>query len=267
MQQGKNRDFHFYGTSIWPHEGPEKGGSVNTILKQCLAGAAVYVLAAGSALAVQHSQYDLVTSSQAIAAKENLKVIEDYQFDNNRVDMYSAEQMNRMIEESKMYQIIRDRDHCQFTPDIEDRARLVSVTPFMYAWGDMLIHGFCVDKDEALGLKYMQKAADKAYAPAMERLAFYYEKGILVNSSIKMSEKYMRAAALLGSKNGRLGWADMLVRGYGSPSFYEEAFSWLYHTVYDDPYSRLKQEYLQKELQKRMPPDVIARDIAYVYDY
>lgn len=240
---------------------------MNRILKQWLGGAAVYILATGCAFAVQHSKYDMVTSSRAMAAQETLKVIEDAQFDNNRVDMYSAEQMNRMIEESRMYKIIRDRDHCQFTPDIEDRARLVSVAPFMYAWSDMLIHGICVDKDEALGLQYLQKAADSAYAPAMERLAFYYEKGILVHSSIKMSEKYMHAAALLGSKNGRLGWADMLVRGYGSPAYYEEAFSWLYHTVYDDPYSRMKQEYLRKELEKKMPPDVIARDVAYVYDY
>ena len=75
----------------------------------------------------------------------------------------------------------------------------------------------------------------------------------------------MHTAAALGSKTGRLGWADMLVRGFGSPQLYEEAFSWLYHADYSDPYSKDKQIFLQGELQKRMPTNVVARDMAFEY--
>ena len=51
----------------------------------------------------------------------------------------------------------------------------------------------------------------------------------------------------------------MLVRGFGTPSMYEEAFGWLYHADYHDEYSKLKQRYLEKELKRRLPPEVIAR--------
>ena len=40
---------------------------------------------------------------------------------------------------------------------------------------------------------------------------------------------------------------------------YEEAFGWLYHADYHDEYSKLKQRYLEKELERRLPPEVIAR--------
>ncbi len=76
----------------------------------------------------------------------------------------------------------------------------------------------------------------------------------------------MHTAAALGSISGRLGWADMLVRGYGSPQLYEEAFSWLYHSEFSDPYSLDKKNYLQAELEKRMPPNVIARNKVFEYE-
>jgi hypothetical protein len=37
----------------------------------------------------------------------------------------------------------------------------------------------------------------------------------------------MHTAAALGSKTARLNWADMLIRGFGSPTLYEEAYGWL----------------------------------------
>ena len=84
---------------------------------------------------------------------------------------------------------------------------------------------------------------------------------------IRGLRKYMHTAAALGSKSARLGWADMLIRGYGDASLYEEAYAWLYHTTYEDEYSKIKKEYLENELKKHLPANVIARNQMFEPDY
>ena len=233
-----------------------------------LAAALAIAMLPCCAFALQQSSYDAVTSSQALAAREHLDTLKDADVkDGTNTEVYTTEQLNRIIEDQMLFSVVRDHDRCQFTPDIEGRARLVKIPAFMFAWGDMLVSGVCVTKDQDLELSYMKRAAESAYAPALERLAFYYERGYFVPKDRQLSERYMHTSAVLGSKTGRLGWADMLVRGFGTPSMYEEAYSWLYHASYTDEYSRLKQEYLEKELQKRMPPNVVARDQEFAYDY
>ena len=70
---------------------------------------------------------------------------------------------------------------------------------------------------------------------------------------------YMKTAAQLGSSLARLNWADMLVRGYGGPAQYEQAYGWLYATHFTDHYLQEKSNYLQRKLEERMPPNIIAR--------
>lgn len=231
------------------------------------------VLCSAQAFAQQSVTYDAVTSSKALAIQEQVNSmakngqLESATNEEMSQEVYSPRLLNNYIEDHRLFAVVRDQDRCQFTPDIEDRARLVKLPPFMFAWGDMLINGVCVSKDVQLGLSYIKKAADNAYAPALERLSFYYENGYMVPKDKLLSERYMHTSAVLGSKNGRLGWADMLVRGYGTPSMYEEAFSWLYHSTFSDEYSLLKKEYLERELQKRLPPDIAARNRQLSYDY
>lgn len=232
--------------------------------------AAAGIAMAFPALALQHSAYDAVTNSQTLALQDQFNeqtVPDDTLTESIAAEMYTNAQLDRLIESHTLAHVVKERDRCQFTPDIEDRARLVKLPIFMFAWGDMLISGTCVKQDQALGLSYIQKAAEDAYGPALERMAFYYEQGYLVPKNPTLSEQYMHTSAVLGSKAGRLGWADMLVRGYGTPAMYEEAYSWLYHTTFEDEYSRMKQQYLAGELEKRIPPNVIARDRAVAYDY
>ncbi len=223
--------------------------------------------------ALQSASYDPATAAQAtvIHAKSDTFSQNQNAFETARehaaTEVYSSKKLSAIIEDHSLFSVIRDQDRCQFTPDIEDRARLVRIPAFMFAWGDMLINGICVNKDEDLGLSYIKKAAQEAYGPALERMAFYYENGYMVEVDHKLSERYMHTSAVLGSKSGRLGWADMLVRGYGTPAMYEEAFSWLYHANYKDEYSKLKQKYLEEELSKRLPPEVVARNKQVAYEY
>ncbi|MCR5085478.1 MAG: flagellar protein MotX [Succinivibrionaceae bacterium] len=223
-------------------------------------------LLAGAAQAGQ-GEMDLITDARALSARDALQYsLQQYEGETTVVSMYTAEQMNNYIENGEHLSIIRDKDQCQFTPDIEDRARIVAVPAFLYAWADMLITGTCVKKDVPLGLEYLHKAVDQGYAPSLVRMAEYYEKGFYVSRDLRRSEIFMRTAAALGSINGRIGWVDMLLRGYGSPALYEEAYSWLYHARFTDDYRNKKREYLIHELSQRMPPNVLVRAEAYEYD-
>ena len=203
-------------------------------------------------------------------AKDTLESIDMKSLQDNNgasVEMYTPDKMNSIIENTDIASVVKTRDRCQFTSDIEDRARLVKSPVFMYAWGSMLLDGICVQQDRDLGLGYIRRAADDGYAPAMVKVAQFFERGLFLSQNLTLSEQYMHTAAALGSKSARLAWADMLVRGYGNPSLYEEAFGWLYHSSYQDDYSNMKKDYLETELKKHLPPNVIARSIAFEPDY
>lgn len=212
------------------------------------------------------STSDLITDVRVRTAYNALEYsLQKYQEETAVAAMYSTDQMNDMINKSTHLDVISRVDGCQFTPDIEDRARIVHIPAFEFAWADMLINGVCVKKDVKLGLDYLNRSAEHAYAPAYERLSNYYEKGFIVGQDIEKSEIYMKVSAQLGSVNGRLGWAEMLIRGLGTPKDYEMAYSWLYHTTVVDEYISLKKDYLQNQLKKLMPPNAIARAIAFSY--
>lgn len=214
---------------------------------------------------------NVLTDARAVAAQNRIETSINYAGDEVLEDattlhVYTKEEMDYLIEKGKHLEIIAKVDKCQFTQDIEDRARIVGMPSFQFAFGDMLIKGVCVKSDPMLGINYLQKSADSGYAPALERLSLYYEKGYLVGENKRLSEIYMKAAASMGYESARLRWVDMLVRGFGSPKQYEEAYSWLHHTNFFDEYRKAKSEYLKQELAKLMPANVIAKAKAYYHE-
>ena len=55
----------------------------------------------------------------------------------------------------------------------------------------------------------------------------------------------------------------MLTRGLGSPLDYEEAYSWLHHTVIADDKQHAKARRLLDKLAARMPANIVTRAKAY----
>lgn len=219
-----------------------------------------------SAQAFAVSNYDLYTDARARAAKEALEYsLDQYESETDIVEMYTSTQLNDFVEQGIHLEIVEKRDSCQFTPDIEDRARIVGMPVFEFVFADMLINGRCVKQDVELGLDYFNRALKQGYAPALERMSFYYEKGYYVGKDLNKSELYMKTAASLGSISARLGWADMLIRGYGNPSMYEEAYSWLHHSYYSDLYRKEKSDYIKSKLEEMMPENIVVR--AMVQDH
>ena len=261
------------GGKILVHSGGGVGsagaGRAGLVMKRLLTFALAVVLGATVSTGAQasvNSTYDKVTDAQALAARKAIESsLERYAEDNTSVNVYTVDELNTYVENGIYLKVIHERDKCQFTPDIEDRARIVGMPAFEFVWGDMLIKGICVKQDAELGLDYLQKAVAHAYAPAMMQLADYYERGFLVPQNKDTAISLMRAAAAVGSPHARLAWADMLVRGLGAPAYYEEAFSWLYHSLYLNEYDILKSQYLQSEMKKMMPPNIVARAMSNGY--
>lgn len=228
--------------------------------------AAMLIGCVNCAWATVSSTYDRVTDAQALVARKAIESsLEKYKDDNISARVYTVDELNTYVDNGLYVQIIRDRDHCQFTPDIEDRARIVGMPAFEFVWADMLINGYCVQQDIELGIDYLQRSVNHAYPPAMIHAAQYYESGRLLPRDKGKAVSLMRAAAALGSREARMEWVDMLVRGLGAPSYYEEAYSWLYHSIFFKEYEKAKSEYLLAAMRKLMPANIVARAMSDDY--
>ncbi len=225
----------------------------------------------------QAARYDPLISAQALATQKALSDSEDGQsskFFNSvmpsnggaNVNMYTTRQMDYMIENRILDEVVYRQDRCQFTEDIEDRARKLNIPEFMFAWGSMLMDGVCVKQDRDLGLEYIKKSAKEAYPPALVRLSFFYEYGYYLKKDTRKALNFMHTAAALGSPLGRIRWAEMLSRGLGAVSQYEEAYRWLYHASYDNSELQQKQAELSIWLEHRIPPLIVARTRLLSYE-
>ena len=150
-------------------------------------------------------------------------------------------------------------DDCQLVQDIRARAEIMKIPAYQFLWGDMLAWGVCVPKDAPLGLHYMHLAADQGLPAALEQLGRYYHLGKLVQQDMDKAVTYLREAAALGNLKARLRLVSLLVEGYGSPTDYEDAYRWLYHTVIADEATHKRATQLLEQLAQRMPYRVVAR--------
>ena len=73
----------------------------------------------------------------------------------------------------------------------------------------------------------------------------------------------MHEAAAQGYLKAQIAWVDMLVKGQGSPLDYEEAYSWLHHSVIADEKQHKQASYLLARLAGKMPPQIVRRAKVY----
>jgi sodium-type polar flagellar protein MotX len=178
------------------------------------------------------------------------------------LQLYGQDELITWIGQHKHLQRVKD-DQCQLTPDIEARAKVLLLPSYQYLWADMLLTGTCVDKDAAAGVGFMWGAAEQGFPAALDRLAYYYEKGRYVQVDKQQAVVLMHEAAALGYLEAQMDWVDMLLRGLGSPLDYEEAYSWLHHTIITDEKQHAKAKHLLKRLAGRMPANIVTRAKAY----
>ncbi len=174
------------------------------------------------------------------------------------VPIYTEAELITLIERNKHLQRVR-ADNCQLVEDIVARATRISLPSYEFLYGDMLAWGVCVKQDVELGLYYMENAAHQGLPAALEQIGRYYSLGTLVQQDKERAIPYLREAASMGNLNARIHLAELLLRDYGSPLDYEDAYRWLYNSVTADTRQHKRIAILRNGLEQRMPQNIIAR--------
>ncbi|QIA62303.1 flagellar protein MotX [Vibrio astriarenae] len=174
------------------------------------------------------------------------------------VPIYSEAELIKLIEQNKHLERVK-ADNCQLVEDIVARATRISLPSYEFLYGDMLAWGVCVNQDVELGLYYMENAAHQGLPTALEQLGRYYSRGTLVQQDRERAIPYLREAASMGNLNARIQLAELLLRDFGSPLDYEDAYRWLYNSVTADQRTHRRISMLRQGLEQRMPDNVIAR--------
>ncbi|MGR5070164.1 MULTISPECIES: flagellar protein MotX [Vibrio] len=174
------------------------------------------------------------------------------------VPIYTEAELITLIEQNKHLQRVR-ADNCQLVEDIVARATRINLPSYEFLYGDMLAWGVCVEQDVELGLYYMENAAHQGLPAALEQLGRYYSRGTLVQQDKERAIPYLREAAAMGNLNARIHLAELLLRDYGSPIDYEDAYRWLYNSVTADKRQHKRIAVLRNGLEQRMPQNIIAR--------
>ncbi|MEI8631658.1 tetratricopeptide repeat protein [Vibrio sp. PP-XX7] len=174
------------------------------------------------------------------------------------VPIYTEAELIKLIEQNKHLERVK-ADQCQLVEDIVARATRINLPAYEFLYGDMLAWGVCVDQDVELGLYYMESAAHQGLPAALEQLGRYYAQGILVQQDKERAVPYLREASAMGNIKARVQLAELLLRDYGSPLDYEDAYRWLYHSVTADSRMHKRIAMLRHGLEQRMPQNIIAR--------
>lgn len=174
------------------------------------------------------------------------------------VPIYTEAELINLIDKNKHLERVK-ADKCQLVEDIVARATRINLPAYEFLYGDMLAWGVCVDQDVELGLYYMENAAHQGLASALEQLGRYYSRGTLVQQDKERAIPYLREAASMGNLNARIHLAELLLRDYGSPLDYEDAYRWLYNSVTADQRTHRRISILRHGLEARMPQNIIAR--------
>ncbi|WP_439147033.1 flagellar protein MotX [Vibrio sp.] len=174
------------------------------------------------------------------------------------VPIYTEAELINLIEKNQHLERVK-ADKCQLVEDIVARATRISLPSYEFLYGDMLAWGVCVPQDVELGLYYMENAAHQGLPAALEQLGRYYSRGTLVQQDKERAIPYLREAASMGNLSASIHLAELLLRDYGSPLDYEDAYRWLYNSVTADDRQHKRITVLRSGLERRMPDNIIAR--------
>ncbi len=174
------------------------------------------------------------------------------------VPIYSEAELIRLIEDNKHLERVK-ADNCQLVEDIVARATRINLPAYEFLYGDMLAWGVCVPQDVELGLYHIENAAHQGLPAALEQLGRYYSRGILVQQDRERAIPYLREAASMGNIQARIQLAELLLRDYGSPLDYEEAYRWLYNSVTPNKHTHRRIAILRQGLEQKMPQNIIAK--------
>ncbi|MFY2510402.1 flagellar protein MotX [Vibrio pectenicida] len=199
-----------------------------------------------------------LAASMVLLFGTSAAVANEYTDIGNPIPIYTEAELIKLINENKHLEQVK-ADNCQIVEDIVARATRISLPSYEFLYGDMLAWGVCVEQDVELGLYYIENAAHQGLPAALEQLGRYYSRGTLVQQDKERAIPYLREAAAMGNLKARIHLAELLLRDYGSPLDYEDAYRWLYASVTADQRTHKRISILRRGLERRMPQNIIVR--------
>lgn len=175
------------------------------------------------------------------------------------VQLYSDDELVRMIRDNTHFQRVRDEDDCQLYQDIRAQAEVERRPSYQLLYGDMLAYEVCYERDVDLGVTYMEAAAAQGMPEAIEQMGRYYHRGLFVQKDVNRAILYLREASAMGSLRAQKRFADILLAGHGSPLDYEAAYHYLHNSVVADRSEHAAIQRRLEALAELLPPRIVER--------
>lgn len=197
----------------------------------------------------------LIILSENVAAEE----IRDKDNDEPElIQLYTQDELNALIKENRHLERVK-LDECQFTRDIKDRALILNYPAYLYLWADMNFTDTCIKGNVAEGVSALKIAADKGMPVAMYKLGGLYLTGTYVQADFNSAYRYIYNAASLGNDEAKLTLVNLLVNHEGSEADYQQAYHWLFKTVYSDSQKHELAKNLLSKLKEKMPDSLVKK--------
>lgn len=175
------------------------------------------------------------------------------------VQLYTDDELVRLIRQNTHLQRVRDIDNCQLYQDIKAQAEVERRPAYQFLYGDMLAYAVCYDRNVELGVAYMQEAAGQGLPEALEQLGRYYHVGKLVQADMHRAILYLREAASLGNLPAQKRFAGILLAGHGSALDMEAAYHYLHNAVTGSEQEHRQIQRILLGLEEKLPPRIVER--------
>jgi hypothetical protein len=187
-------------------------------------------------------------------------LVQDLQADDEPelIQLYSQNELNMLISDNKHLERVL-LDECQFTKDIEDRAMVLHYPSYLYLWADMNFTNTCVNGDPAVGVRALKLAAEKAMPAALYKLGQLYHDGKYVQKDPELAYRYVYNAASLKDSKARIMLVELQLESTGKEIDYENAYNWLFFTVFSKDKDKERAAMLLNRLGDRMPSHIVKR--------
>lgn len=175
------------------------------------------------------------------------------------VQLYTDDELVRLIRQNTHLQRVRDVDNCQLYQDIKAQAEVERRPAYQFLYGDMLAYAVCYDRNVELGVTYMQEAAAQGLPEALEQLGRYYHVGRLVQPDMSRAILYLREAASLGNLSAQKRFANILLAGHGSALDMEAAYHYLHNAVTASAQEHRQIQTILLALEEKLPARIVER--------
>lgn len=175
------------------------------------------------------------------------------------VQLYTDDELVRLIRQNTHLQRVRDVDNCQLYQDIQAQAEVERRPAYQFLYGDMLAYAVCYERNVELGITYMREAAAQGLPEALEQLGRYYHVGRLVQPDMRRAILYLREAASLGNLPAQKRFATILLAGHGSALDMEAAYHYLHNAVTGNAQEHRQIQSILLALEEKLPARIVER--------